>query len=163
MTAIHIAGQQSTAGIFSGITAKRAGNLCFAAILQRDGFRSIGRSAFCEVVRRPLLPPLLDTLELLRRNDLQFGKYFRYAFTASQHAGIGDIDEDILNGGIVKRLTGAEVDEAFLFERGRGFPPTIAVLIRQLENTPDSDSLHSPVAYARRGQSQRGRGFPQDF
>lgn len=142
MTAIHIAGQQSTAGIFSGIAANRTRNLCFAAILQCDGFRSIGRSAFCEVVRRPLLPPLLDTLELLRRNDLQFGKYFQYAFTTSQHAGIGDIDENILNGGIVKRFTGAEVDEALLFERGGCLSSAVAVLVGQIKDTAHSGGLH---------------------
>ena len=130
MTAIHIAGQQSTAGIFSGITANRTGNLCFAAILQGDRLCSVGGNTLSQIVRRSLLPAFLHTLELLRRNDLQFGKYFRYAFTASQHAGIGDVDENILNGGIVKRLTGAEVDEALLLECGRGFPPTIAILIR---------------------------------
>ena len=142
MTAIHIAGQQSTAGIHSGITAKRAGNPCFAAILQRNCLCAVGSGTLSQIVRRSLLPAFLHTLELLRRNDLQFGKYFRYAFTASQHAGIGDVDENILNGGIVKRLTGAEVDEALLLECGRGFPPTIAILICQLENAPDSGSLH---------------------
>lgn len=84
----------------------------------------------------------MDTLELLRRNDLQFGKYFRYAFTASQHAGIGDIDEDILNGGIVKRLTGAEVEKALLFERSRGFSATVAVLVGQIKDTTHSSGFH---------------------
>lgn len=117
MTAIHIAGQQSTAGIFSGITAKRAGNLCFAAILQRDGFRSIGRSAFCKVVRRPLLPALLHTLELLRRDNLQVRKYLRDTLTASEYTGVSNIDENVLDGGVMEWLTRAEVEKALLFER----------------------------------------------
>lgn len=142
MTAIHIAGQQSTAGIFSGITAKRAGNLCFAAILQRDGFRSIGRSAFCKVVRRPLLPALLHTLELLRRDNLQVRKYLRDTLTASEYTGVSNIDENVLDGGVMEWLTRAEVEKALLFERSGGFSATVAVLVGQIENAAHSRGFH---------------------
>ena len=154
MTAIHIAGQQSTAGIFSGITAKRAGNLCFAAILQRDGFRSIGRSAFCKVVRRPLLPALLHTLELLRRDNLQVRKYLRDTLTASEYTGVSNIDENVLDGGVMEWLTRAEVEKALLFERSGGFSATVAVLVGQIENAAHSRGFHGVPTDSHRARNR---------
>lgn len=142
MTAIHIAGQQSAASIHSGVAAKWTGNLCLAAILQHNCLCSVGSGTLGKIVRRALLSALLYPLELLRCDDLQFWKYLRDALSASEYAGVSDIDEDVLDGGVMEWLTGAEVDEALLLECGRGFPPTIAVLIRQLENAPDSGGFH---------------------
>ena len=142
MTAIHIAGQQSTAGIHSGITAKRAGNPCFAAILQRNCLCAVGSGTLSQIVRRSLLPAFLHTLELLRRDNLQVRKYLRDTLTASEYTGVSNIDENVLDGGVMERLTRAEVEKALLLECGRGFPPTIAVLIRQLENAAHSRGFH---------------------
>jgi len=142
VTAIHIAGQQSTAGIHSGITAKRAGNPCFAAILQRNCLCAVGSGTLSQIVRRSLLPAFLHTLELLRRDNLQVRKYLRDTLTASEYTGVSNIDENVLDGGVMERLTRAEVEKALLLECGRGFPPTIAVLIRQLENAAHSRGFH---------------------
>ena len=125
VTAIHIAGQQSTAGIHSGIAAKWTGNFCFAAILQRNCLCAVGSGTLSQIVRRSLLPAFLHTLELLRRDNLQVRKYLRDTLTASEYTGVSNIDENVLDGGVMERLTRAEVEKALLLECGRGFPPTI--------------------------------------
>lgn len=142
MTAIHIAGQQSTAGIHSGIAAKWTGNFCLAAILQRNCLCAVGSGTLSQIVRRSLLPAFLHTLELLRRDNLQVRKYLRDTLTASEYTGVSNIDEDVLDGGVMERLTRAEVDEALLFERSGGFSATVAVLVGQIENAAHSRGFH---------------------
>lgn len=142
MSAIHIAGQQSAAGIHSGVAAKRSGNFCLAAIFQRNCLCAVGSGTLSQIVRRSLLPALLHPLELLRRDDLQIRKYLRDARTASEYAGVSDIDEDILNGGVMERFTSAEIEKALLFERGGCFSATVAVLVCQIEDAAHSGGFH---------------------
>ena len=82
----------------------------------------------------PLFASFLNSFKLFRRNNLQFRKNFGDALATSQHAGIGDIDENILDRRVVKRFSSAEINDAFFLEDGRGSSSTIPILIRQIKN-----------------------------
>lgn len=84
----------------------------------------------------------MHTLKLLRRDDLQVREYLRNALTTSEHACVGDIDENVLDGRVVKGLSRAEIEKTLLFERGGGFPATVAILVGQVKDAADGGSLH---------------------
>ena len=69
---------------------------------------------------------------MLRRNDLQIRKYLRDAFTASEYAGVSDIDKDVLDS-----------SELITIEHhAAGQMPT--VLVRHGEQLPCQRLYHQP-------------------
>ena len=69
---------------------------------------------------------------MLRRNDLQIRKYLRDAFTASEYAGVSDIDKDVLDS-----------SELITIEHhAAGQTPT--VIVRHGEQLPCQRLYHQP-------------------